>query len=274
MDKAKTIFLFLLVVIICALFFVPIYGAITTAFRVNQEIIKDGFWTFPLPPVFENFITVWEGGKIQMFLLNTFSVTISATIFSIFLGSLAGYAFGKLDFKGSSWLYIVVVAGMFFPAQIVLIPIFRLFNTMNLLDTVRSLVLVHVGFGLPICTLMMTNFFRDIPSSLRQSAMLDGCNDWQILFRIMFPLARPSMTALLILQFTWIWNDFLWPLILVKSEHKMTIQMGILQLRGQYGLAWGNQAAGALMATIPTLLLFILMQRHFIHGLTMGAVKE
>lgn len=274
MNRTGTLITFLLMVVICSLFFIPIYGAFTTAFRLNQEIIREGFWVFPNPPVLDNFITVWKGGKIQKFLLNTVFVTVSSTIISIFLGSLTGYAFGKMRFKGSSWLYIVVVAGMFFPPQIVLIPLFKLFNSMNLLDTVFSLILVHVGFGIPICTLMMTNFFKDVPSSLRQSAMLDGCNDWQILFRIMFPLARPSLTALIILQFTWIWNDFLWPLILIKSEHKMTIQMGILQLRGQYGLAWGNQAAGALMATIPTLLLFIFMQKHFIHGLSMGAVKE
>lgn len=273
-NKAGTIFTFLLVVIICTLFFIPIYGAFTTAFRTNQEIIKEGFWAFPAPPVLDNFITVWKGGKIQMFLLNTVLVSISSTVISIFMGSLTGYAFGKLGFKGSGWLYIVVVAGMFFPPQIVLIPLFKLFNSLNLLDSVFALIIVHVGFGIPICTLMMTNFFRDIPPSLRQSAMLDGCNDWQVLFRIMLPLARPSITALIILQFTWIWNDFLWPLILIKSEHRMTIQMGILQLRGQYGLAWGNQAAGALMATIPTLLLFIFMQKHFIHGLSMGAVKE
>ncbi len=273
-GKTAAVFTFALVVLICLLFFIPIYGAFTTAFRLNRDIIREGFWNFPLPPTFENFITVWEDGKIRLFLLNTVIVTVSATVLSIFLGSLTGYAFGKMSFKGSRTLYILIVAGMFFPPQIVLIPLFGLFNNLDLLDTVRSLILVHVGFGLPICTLMMTNFFKDIPSSLRQSAMLDGCNDWQVLFRIMLPLARPSLTALLILQFTWIWNDFLWPLILIKSEFRMTIQMGILQLRGQYGLAWGNQAAGALIATIPTLLLFIFMQRHFIHGLSMGAVKE
>jgi len=274
MNRIGTILKFFLILIVCSLFFIPIYGAFTTAFRLNQEIIREGFWEFPTPPILDNFKTVWEGGKIQKFLINTFVVTISATVISIFLGSLTGYAFGKLKFKGRSWLYIIVVAGMFFPPQIVLIPLFKLFNSLNLLDNRISLVLVHVGFGLPICTLMMTNFFRDIPSSLRESAMLDGCNDWQVLFQIMFPLAKPSITALIILQSTWIWNDFLWPLILIKTEQRMTIQMGILQLRGQYGLAWGNQAAGALMATIPTLLLFILMQKHFIHGLTMGAVKE
>lgn len=272
--RAQTVIKLLLVTLLCVIFFIPIYGAFTTAFRLNRDIIREGFWTFPSNPTIENFLTVWRDGKIKMFLLNTVFVTVSASVISIFLGCLTGYAFGKLSFRGSSALYILVVAGMFFPPQIVLIPLFGLFNRLKLLDQVISLVIVHVGFGLPICTLMMTNFFKDIPTSFRQSARLDGCSDWQVLFKIMLPLARPSITALLILQFTWIWNDFLWPLILIKSEPRMTIQMGILQLRGQYGLAWGNQAAGSLIATIPTLLLFIFMQRHFIHGLSMGGVKE
>ena len=163
---------------------------------------------------------------------------------------------------------------MFFPPQIVLIPLFKLFNAVHLLDSRAALVIVHVAFGIPICTLMMSNFFRDIPDELRQSAMIDGANEWKILFRIMLPLAKPSLTALVILQFTWIWNDFLWPLVLMKTEAKMTIQMGIMQLRGQYGLAWGSQAAACLIATIPTLLIFLFMQKYFIRGLTMGAVKE
>lgn len=274
MDRVTRLFKLVLVLIICALFFVPIYGAFTTAFRLNQSIIREGFWAFPLPPVLDNFRTVWEGELIQMFLLNTVFVTVAATTISILLGCLTGYAFGKIGFKYDKVLYVLIVAGMFFPPQIVLIPLFKLFNSLDLVDRTISLVLVHVGFGLPICTLILTGYFRDVPDSLRQSAMLDGGNDWQILFWIMLPLARPALTALVILQFTWIWNDFLWPLILIKTESRMTIQMGILQLRGQYGLAWGNQAAGALIATIPTLLLFIFMQKHFIHGLAMGAVKE
>jgi multiple sugar transport system permease protein len=137
-----------------------------------------------------------------------------------------------------------------------------------------ALIIVHVAFGLPICTFIMTNFFRAIPSELRSAAMIDGCNDWGILLRIMIPLARPALTALAILQFTWIWNDFLWPLILIQTEKKLTIQMGVMQLRGQYGLAWGTQAATSLVATIPTLLIFLFLQKHFIRGLTMGALKE
>ncbi len=262
------------VILFCVIFLVPIYGALTTAFRLNRNIIRDGFWKPPLPPVLDNFITAFVQGNIHVFLTNTVIVTCAATVISIGLGCLTGYAFGKLRFRFSRSLFILIVAGMFFPPQTVLIPLFRVFNSLNLLDTLGALVIVHVGFGLPICTLILASFFRDIPDELRSSAKMDGCNERTILLRIMLPLARPAITALMILQFTWIWNDFLWPLVLIKSSTKMTIQMGVMQLRGQYGLAWGSQAAAFVIATIPTLLLFIFMQRHFIRGLSMGAVKE
>jgi multiple sugar transport system permease protein len=241
---------------------------------LNHEIVQNGFWVFPNPPRFDNFIDLWQDKKIQFYLVNTLLVTFSASVISIFLGCLTGYAFGKLNFKFSRILFIVFISGMFFPLQIVLIPLYRFFSSIRLLDTLLSLIVVHIGFGIPVCTLIMTNFFRTIPDELRSAAMIDGSNDWRILFVIIMPLAKPSLTALGILQFTWIWNDFLWPLILIQSERKMTIQVGVTQLKGQYELAWGSQAAACLLATIPTLLIFIFMQRHFIRGLTMGAMKE
>ncbi len=269
-----TTMLYIIIIALCVAFLVPIYGAFSIAFRANKDIIKEGFWVLPHPPTWGNFLHVIHEGKIQTFFSNTIVVTSFATVLSILMGSLTGYAFGKLEFHGKYFFYILVIAGMFFPPQIVLIPLFKFFNSVHLLDTRTALVIVHVGFGIPICTLMMSNFFRDIPNELRHSAMIDGANEWKILFKIMLPLAKPSLTALVILQFTWIWNDFLWPLVLMKTESKMTIQMGIMQLRGQYGLAWGNQAAACLIATIPTLLIFLFMQKYFIRGLTMGAVKE
>jgi multiple sugar transport system permease protein len=267
------ILVYVVIIALCILYLVPVYGAFTTAFRLNSEIIRDGFWGFPNPPRLDNFATVFGQGKIQVFLYNTVIVTVAATLISILLGCLTGYTFGKLNFRFSGAIFMLIIAGMFFPPQIVLIPLYRAFTATRLLDTLLALVIVHVGFGLPICTMIMTNFFRAIPEELRSSAMIDGCGEWRILFAIMMPLARPALTALAILQFTWIWNDFLWPLILIQSERRMTIQIGVMQLRGQYGLAWGIQAAAYLIATIPTLVVFLLMQKHFVRGLTMGAVK-
>ncbi len=242
-SLAWKIAVYIFVIILCFIFLLPIFGAFAKAFRLNKEIIREGFWVIPTPPRIDNFLYIWRQGKVHYFMYNTIVVTALATVISITLGCLTGYAFGKLHFRMDLVLFILIISGMFFPPQVVLIPLYKFFTTIKLLDTLLALIVVHVGFGLPICTLIMTNFFRGIPGELRSAAMIDGCNDWIILFRIMVPLAKPALTALTILQFTWIWNDFLWPLILIQTERKMTIQMGVMQLRGQYGIAWGTQAA-------------------------------
>ncbi len=268
------IFLYSFLVLLALLFLLPVYGVLTTALRTNSEIIKEGFWAFPAPPSLENFVSIFGGGKIQQFLLNTVLVTIPATLLSIGMGVLAGYAFGKLKFRYDLLLFILIIAGMYIPPHVVLIPIYIFFNKLGMLDTLYSIIVVHVGFGIPICTMVMTNFFKSLPNELRDVGMIDGCNDWEIMGRIMLPISQAALVALAILQFTWIWNDFIWPLVLIKTEAKMTIQLGVLQLRGQYGLAWGTQAAAYLTATLPTLIFFLLLQKHFVHGMTFGAVKE
>jgi ABC-type glycerol-3-phosphate transport system permease component len=135
------------------------------------------------------------------------------------------------------------------------------------------MIIVHIAFGIPICTLIMRNFFSTIPNAIRESAVIDGANELQILTRVMLPLALPALAVLATLQFTWIWNDFLWPIIFTQSDKWKTIMVGLVALKGQYSVAYGVQGAMALIASIPTLLIFIFFQRYFIRGLTLGAVK-
>ena len=162
---------------------------------------------------------------------------------------------------------------MFFPPQVILIPLFRLFNAAGLIDTLWPLILIHTAMGIPICTLLMRNFFATVPNALRETAIIDGANEWQVLTRIALPLSLPALAVLATLQFTWIWNDFLWPLIFTKSDEKRTIMLGIVNMKGQYSVAWGVQGAMSLIASLPTLVVFLFFQRYFIKGMTMGAVK-
>ena len=189
------------------------------------------------------------------------------------MGILTGYVFNKLPFRGSELLFMFIIAGMFFPPQIVLIPLFRFFNMIGLYDTLWPMIIVHIAFGIPICTLILRNFFATIPNAIRESAIIDGANEFQILVRVMLPISLPALAVLATLQFTWIWNDFLWPLIFTQTDDKRTIMLGLVSLKGQYSVAWGIQGAMAIIASIPTLIIFIFFQRYFIHGMTMGAVK-
>ncbi len=264
---------YVLLTVLVFLYSLPGLGVLLTSFKTTQEIARDGLWALPDALRFTNYIEAWVGGNVVVYARNSFLVTIPATIASILLGVLTGYVFSKLRFRGSDALFVFVVAGMFYPPQIVLIPLFRLFNAVHLYDTLWPMIIVHTAFGIPICTLVMRNFFAAVPSAMREAAIIDGANEWQVLVRIMLPVSLPAIAVLATLQFTWIWNDFLWPIIFTQSDDMRTIMVGLASLKGQYSVAYGVQGAMSILASVPTLLVFIFFQRYFIRGLTLGSVK-
>ena len=185
-----------------------------------------------------------------------------------------GASGSEFRFPFAELLFLLVIAGMFFPPQAMLIPLFRLFNDIGIYDTLYPMIIVHIALGMSITTLLMRNFRSALPSSMREAAIVDGAGEWSVLFRVIVPLSLPAIAVLTTLQFTWIWNDFLWPLIFTKSEEAKTIMAGIDALKGQYNVAWASQAAMSVIASMPTVVVFIVFQRYFISGLTLGAVKE
>ena len=259
--------------VLALLFLAPTLGVILSSLKSTREIAFGALWTIPGGLYLENFREVLAHPSVKTYFVNTFLVTVPATAGSIGLGILAGYVFSKLPFRGSELLFLVVVSGMFFPPQIILIPLFRMFSGLGLLDTLWPMIIVHIAMGIPICTLLMRNFFATVPNALREAAIVEGANEWQVLTRVALPISLPALAVLATLQFTWIWNDFLWPLIFTQSDEKRTIMLGIVSLKGQYSVAWGIQGALSLVASLPTLIVFLFFQRYFIAGMTMGAVK-
>ncbi|MEC8358364.1 MAG: carbohydrate ABC transporter permease [SAR324 cluster bacterium] len=265
--------IFIGLLILSILFLAPTFGVLLSSVKTTRDIALGELWKIPSELYFGNYVEVLSNPAVGQYFINTFLVTVPATFASIVLGSLAGYVFAKLPFRGSEILFLILVSGMFFPPQVILIPLFRLFNSLGLIDTLWPIFLVHTALGIPICSLLMRNFFSTIPAEVREAAILDGANEWQILTRIALPLSLSALAVLATLQFTWIWNDFLWPLIFTQSDEKRTIMIGIVNLRGQYTVAWGVQGALSLVASLPTILIFLFFQRYFIKGMTMGAVK-
>ena len=259
--------------VLAVLFLAPTVGVLLSAFKTTQAISLGDLWTIPSSLYLGNFIEILSKPAVRTYFLNTLLVAAPATAASITLGLLAGWVFAKLRFRGSEVLFLIVVSGMFFPPQIILIPLFKMFNRLGLLDTLWPMIITHTAMGIPICTLLMRNFFTAVPNALREAALVEGVNEWQILTRIALPISLPAIAVLATLQFTWIWNDFLWPLIFTQSDEKRTVMLGLVFLRGQYSVAWGVQGALALLASLPTLFVFLFFQRYFIQGMTMGAVK-
>lgn len=166
------------------------------------------------------------------------------------------------------------IAGNFVPAQILMIPVRNLTLELGLYDTKMGLILFHAAFQTGFCTFFLRGFIKELPHEIVESARMDGASEFEIYWRIIIPLVRPALAALAVLEFTFIWNDYFWSLVLVQGEHARPVTLGIQALRGQWTASWHLVSAGSIIAALPPVIMFFLLQKHFIAGLTMGAIKE
>jgi multiple sugar transport system permease protein len=259
--------------LITLLWLVPIFAAFVTSFRTMDEITINGFWSIPDTLTFNNFQRAWTDAQVSKYLLNSFIITIPSLFAMMFLSSMSAYALARFKFRGNLFFYFMYVAGTLLPFQILLLPVFRLTNSLGLYNTYGALILIHTAFQLGFCTFVLRNFMRTVPNEILDAARVDGCSEFRIYWQIMLPLTLPSLAALGTLEFTWVFNDYLWAIILVQSDSLRPVTAGLATLRGQYNTDWPVITAGALLATLPTLFVFIFLQRYFIQGLTLGSGK-
>lgn len=255
------------------LWLVPVLTALITSLRTNNDILTRGFWSLPNVLTLKNFGEAWTRGGLTHYLPNSFIITLPSLVITLFLSSLAGYALSRFRFRGGRLILFVFVAGMMLPFQILLLPVFRMVNALGLYNTYWALIIFHSAFQLGFCTFVLRNYMRTIPGEILEAARIDGCSEFRIYRQIMLPLTLPAMAALATLEFTWIFNDFLWALILVQNDKLKPVTTGLAALRGQYVMDWTVIISGSLIATMPTVLVFLFLQRYFIAGLTLGATK-
>jgi multiple sugar transport system permease protein len=264
---------YVLVFALTALWMVPILTAVVTSLRTNSDILKRGFWVLPNAITLQNFVEAWNRGGLSHYLPNSFIITLPSLVLTLFFSSMAAYALARFRFRGDRLILFVFVAGMMLPFQILLLPVFKLMDTLHLYNTYWAVIIFHTAFQLGFCTFVLRNYMRTIPGEILEAARIDGCGEFKIYSRIMMPLTLPALAALATLEFTWIFNDFLWALILIQNDKLKPVTTGLASLQGQYIQDWTVIISGSLIATMPTVLVFLLLQRYFIAGLTLGATK-
>jgi len=270
MVSLQRIILYLLLVVICVLWLVPVFGIIIASFKSMSEIWTDP-WSFPKQITLRYFVDAWKA--LSPFFINSVIITIPATLLSVFIASLAAYSLARLKFVASNLIFLLLVSGLIIPGQAAMVPLYHLIDKMKMVNTYRGLILIHIAWGQPICVFILARFFATIPSELQDAASIDGCSVIGIYWRIIMPLAKSSLAVILIFQFTWIWNDFLWGLIFANTISHGPINIGLSRIKGEYLAVWNVQSAGALLAIIPTLIVFLLFQKHFVRGIMTGAIK-
>jgi multiple sugar transport system permease protein len=271
--KAGQAGLYVFLSIFTLIWLLPVIAAFITSFRTMDDITINGFWSIPQQATWRNFIQAWTSARVSKYLINSFIITLPSLFAMLFLSSLAAFALARYRFRGSLLLYFMFVAGTMLPFQILLLPVFRLTNMLGLYDTHGALILIHTAFQLGFCTFVLRNFMRSVPGDIMDAARVDGCSEFRIWWQIVLPLTLPALAALATLEFTWVFNDYLWAIILLRSDTLRPVTAGLATLRGQYNTDWPVITAGALLATVPTLLVFIFLQRYFIQGLTLGSGK-
>lgn len=257
---------FLLIILI------PIIGLVFSAFKTDTEVIR-GPLSLPSQLRLDAFKEAWTTGRFNFFFRNSVVVTVTVVIFSVFLSTLTGYAFAMLPVPGKQLLYPLLLLGYMVPFEAVIIPLYHMMNRMDLIDTYWALILPQVGLSVSFGTLWMTSFFRAAPRELVDAAAIDGCNRWQVLWRILWPLARPATLTLVVLVFMWTWNEFLLALVLIQKETMRTLPVGLAFFQGRYSADIPLMAAGSLIVAGPILVVYIVFQRYFIRGMLGGAVK-
>ena len=265
----KYVFLIVLVLI----WLVPLIAALVTSFRTSADMNTNGFWSVPQSLTLENFTQAWEQANVKRYLGNSFAITIPALFGMLFLSSLSAYALARFRFRWNLPLYFMFVAGTMLPFQILLLPVFRLSNSLGIYNTHWALIMIHVAFQLGFCTFVLRNFMKAVPSEIFDAARVDGAGEFRLYWQMMLPLSIPAFAALATLEFTWIFNDYIWALILVSDDLLKPVTAGLSTLQGQYNTNWPLITAGALLATLPTVIVFVFLQRYFIQGLTLGSNK-
>ncbi|MER3479844.1 MAG: ABC transporter permease [Meiothermus sp.] len=258
--------------LIATLFFLlPVYLVVITAFKDPAAITLQSTWQLPRHWYWESFAQAWKAfaPKLQ----NSFFLTAVATLLSALLGSINGYVLSKWRFPGASVIFPLMLFGMFIPYQAVLIPLFQFVREIGLGGSLWGLILVHVVYGLPITTLIFRNYYAEIPDELIEASRIDGAGFFGIYSKVVFPLSVPGFVVVIIWQFTQIWNEFLFAVTLVSSPANQPITVALAQLAGGEAVKWNLPMAGALLAALPTLLVYIFLGRYFIRGLLAGSVK-
>jgi multiple sugar transport system permease protein len=263
-----------MVCVILALWLLPLFAVIMTSFRSFDDVMAGNYWGWPTKfSLTDNYVAVFQQTKMLRYFANSMIITIPSVIMVLIFSTLTGYVLSRYRFRGSMVLFTLFVGGNFLPQQVMMIPIRDLMVWVGLYDTYWALIVFHIAFQTGFATLFMRNFIAALPDELFQAARAEGASPWQTLIHIVVPLVRPALAALAILTFTFIWNDYFWALVLTQSDAVKPVTAGLSNLKGEWVSAWNIVSAATIFVAVPPVVMFFLMQKHFVSGLTMGAVK-
>jgi multiple sugar transport system permease protein len=265
------------------LWVIPLLFALYVSFRPYSETSQYGYVSLPHRLTLSNYINAWQQSDLLHFFINSAEITVPAVIVTLFLASMAAFVICRASIKINVFLLLMFTAGNLLPQQVIITPLYRLYlliplpgfisSSGLLYDSTAGLIVINVAFQTGFCVFVLSNYMRTIPDEMYEAALVDGASLWSRYWRLTLPLCRPALAALATLLTTWIYNDFFWAITLMVTGSKRPITSALANLQGQFVSNQNLIAAAAVMAAIPTLVVYVLLQKQFIAGLTLGATK-
>ena len=265
-------------VVLCFLWIVPTLGIVITAFRTQEAADTSGWWTIITSPLdftqytLSNYSQAWNEGMGNAF-INSFAVTLPATVIPIMIAAFAAYAFTFMEFRGRDALFVLIVALLVVPNQVALVPLLRIYGDVGLTGQFAAVYLAHIGFGMPLAIYILRNYMSTLPKAVIESAKIDGASHFKSFWRLIVPMSVPALASFAIFQFLWTWNDLLIALLYLGPGDKAVVTVTVAGLVGQQNQGWQLLTAGAILSMVVPVAVFISLQRYFVRGLTAGSVK-
>jgi multiple sugar transport system permease protein len=261
----------------------PLALAVYASLRPYEETSRKGYFSWPDKLTLHYYAQVWDSAELPKYFLNSIIVAIPGVLLTLFIASFVAFCISRLRVRFAPLLLVVFTAGNLLPPQVLVTPLYELYKEIpvpewisasgSLYDSYLGLIAIHVAFQVGFCVFVLANFMRTLPGEITEAAVMDGAGVWLQYWRVTLPLCRPALAALATLLFTWIYNDFLYALVLISTGDKLPVTSALNNLRGQFFTDYNLLAAGSLLVALPTLIVFFALQRQFVAGLTLGAAK-
>jgi len=261
-----------IVILFAILNLFPLYWLFTSSLKNSSDVVKMPPDWWPKTITFSNYVDVFSNQPALRWTFNSIYVSGVTTILVIIAGSMAAYAFSKIRFKGRNIIFIIFISSLMIPKEIMIVPLFRITQSFGMVNSFNGMIWPNVATAFGV--FLLKGFFDTTPNALREAARIDGAGEWRTFIQIMLPIVKPGIGALFILNFVQVWNDYLWQLVIGQEKTMKTLMVGTATLMQDLNPNFAYKMAGATVAAIPMLLIFILFQRYFTNGITAGAVKE
>jgi multiple sugar transport system permease protein len=273
----------LFLIVISVIWIFPLAWAVYTALRPYSETARLGYVSIGGTYNLDNFFNAAKGMDLWLHLLQTLLIVVPAMILILWFASMIAFAVSRYSFRFNIAMLMLFTAGNLLPQQVVITPLYRMYLALPLpaplsdngmwYDQLFGIVMIHLAFQLGFCTFVLSNYFKQVPKELNEAAVMDGASVWKTYWSVLLPLARPALAALATLEFTWIYNDFFWGILLLRTGYKFPITSALNNLSGQFFTDNNLLAAGSLLVALPTLIVYFALQKHFVAGLTLGSTK-